>query len=227
MGRPRNKSKKRKVSTQASVPPDYTMWSCNVLDFTTTAALVQKAIESLKTNNNPLDVTLTVDGAFNKGRWASMAAVAHFNVGRALELMFKYLLRRNGKSYPSGYQGHLLTFLHNKLPQLVKERLEAVYQEVRGDKPLLLFRIIRNDVPLPISTDNQVVTSFQSLLAFLDKDAQLAEKAYEGCDPERQGQWRYFLRDITPIAQVIKTVMKNHDSYIQPTEGGEQENQAA
>ncbi|MDE0403854.1 MAG: hypothetical protein OXI53_00900 [Nitrospira sp.] len=227
MGRQRNKANKRKAAARASVPPDYAMLSCNILDFANTALWVQQEIQRQKISDNPQDVRLTVDGARPHVRWSSMAAVAHFNVGRALELMLKFLLQRNGKSYPPGYQGHLLAFLHNKLPQLVKERIEDTYQEMLGGKSLVFYRLIRNDVPLPASTDNQKVTSFQSLLAFLDKDAKLAEKSYELCDPERQGQWRYFVGDIAPLVQVVRIVMDQVDSYTQPTEGGEQENQVA
>lgn len=126
--------------------PDYEALFSNIADFTNTALLVEQEIEKYRVSGNKFDLAMTIDGRTSGNKWASMKTVSHFNLGIALELMLKYLLLRNGRSYPRGKDGHKLTFLHNELERhmpSVTQKLESTYQDITGGSPPDFVALIR------------------------------------------------------------------------------------
>ena len=122
--------------------PDYETLVHNIVDFTTTAMLVEQEIEKYRVSDDKYDVRLSLPEITTGSKWASMKSVSHFNLGTALELMLKYLLLRNGRNYPRGREGHKLTVLYDELHRLpsITRQLETTYQEITGGSPPELCR---------------------------------------------------------------------------------------
>ena len=182
-----------------------------IQDFANTAIFVEEQIKHLRLRDDSLDVVPQTNGRIHHDMWGSMKSVSHFNLGTALELMLKLLLRANGKGKQ---KGHKLTPLHDLLPPQIKRRLESTFQDTKRRLPggceLIAF-ITKSQRPR--SPQNRKLESLRDFLEYFDEDMKLWLMRYSDEMIDQQ-KWCHYLGDLTLFLKLMDRVMGRLDQYI-------------
>ena len=96
----------------------------SIHDFKRTASNIENEITRLGIRHNSLETVSGMENRKHHDMWISLKAVSHFNLGIALELMLKMILTLNGISFANK---HSLVYLHDKIPDKFRRKLQAVY----------------------------------------------------------------------------------------------------
>ena len=161
----------------------YAFLCSNINHFKQTAVFVENAIA--KEDFGPHDVM-------------SMKAVSHFNLGTALELMFKLTLIFNGCRFP---KTHLLADLYDSLPKKEKERLEHLHDKSHGTGKYTLVAMIYSE-NRPEAPPNRDISTLKGTLQYFDQDMKLWRMRYSWEEVAKR-KWRHHLDDISPYVRFI------------------------
>ena len=115
----------------------YRLFYDNIHDFKTTAVHVESELARHGIRSDGDDPVAGMKGRTHRDMWASMKTVSHFNLATALELMLKLLLFLNNvplERIPKGRR-HLLTRLHDEIPEKYQKQLESTFQASRNVLP--------------------------------------------------------------------------------------------
>ena len=182
----------------------------NIHDFKNAAEHVESELRRLGIRYDCWDVVPSTEGRTHHEIWVSLKTVSHFNLGTALELMFKLLLNLNNIPFndiPS-YQRHLLVRLYDKLPN--QHQLEAKYRACRrANKDLQFLAFVSNktaSTDLEYRSPGTGVFRLRGLLEYLDENAKLWKTRYS-YEQMRDIKWRYYLNDISILVDLIDLVM--------------------
>ena len=128
----------------------------------------------------------------------SLKTVSHFNLGVAIELLLKYLLR--WESHVP--RGHGLRELYATLPKSQRDVLEALYHDVMPD--ILTVTILTlSPNPKIEAPEGRLLDSLSAFLEYFDTDMDLATMryVYERFDGDGFAQ---YLPDLSPFLEFIK-----------------------
>jgi len=178
----------------------------SIHDFKCAAVLVESEIRRLDIRCDSDGFVQGMNERKHHDTWVSMKAVSHFNLGTALELMLKLLLARSGESL-SDHEHHELAKLFDNLKEPDQERLEAKYWALRrkyADFSWFIFNRPGSEPPPETRNINRLKGFFE----YLDQEVMIAMKRYHW-ERARDGDWRYYLDDITLIVEFIDWVMKD------------------
>lgn len=196
------------------------LFNC-ILDFANAAILIEREIRCHGLCDNSQDVVPKSNGRTHHDMWASMKSVSHFNLGIALELMLKLLLKLNDKGYE---HIHGLAALLKELPSPVLDRLETTYQDCRSVLPggYELVAFITKPPPAPSSPLNHDLATLKDFFDYFDEDVRLSTKRYSH-ELIEQEEWRHYLKDLSVFIELIDRVMGNIGRYIDPAASAENE----
>ena len=183
----------------------------NIQDFRTTAMLVESEIGRLGLSYNSKDVVDGTNGRLHGDMWASMKTASHFNIEIALELTFKLILRMNEIAIPTGYKGHRLCHLFDRMPEKCREILEDIYRKFRK-APEELVGMASVNSPTQPSLPAVDLSSLRGLLEYLDDYVKIWEKRYSW-ELVDKGDWRHYLLDISVLVELINDVLRDSRKY--------------
>ena len=191
----------------------------SIHDFKTTAFRVESEIKrhGIDESKGGGDVP-GMKGRTHHDMWVSMKTVSHFNLGTALELMLKLLLFLN--KTPLGripkHRRHLLTILHDAIPEKYQKQLESTYQASRSVLPegykLIAFINSASPTPPPEGAPNRDILSLRGFFEYLDEDVILWQKRYSW-ELVEEKRWRHYLSDISVFVELINRVMAGIKRY--------------
>ena len=149
--------------------PAYRLLYNMVHDFRTNAILVESEIKKYGVRHDNMDPIPPMKGRRHAETWVSMKAVSHFNLGTALELMFKLILVINRTDLP---QTHSLSHLYNSLPAEWQRRINSKYREAETECGACVLAAVRSsDTPnRPEGPENRDISSLRAMLAYFDAD---------------------------------------------------------
>ena len=186
------------------------LFNC-ILDFANAAILIEREIRCHGLRDDSQDVVPRSNGRTHHDMWGSMKSVSHFNLGIALELMLKLLLKLNDKDYENI---HGLAKLLKKLPSSVQERLESTYQDSRSVLPggYELVAFITKSSASPQSPLNHDLATLKDFFDYFDEDVRLSTKRYSH-ELIEQEEWRHYLKDLSVFIELIDRVMGDLGQY--------------
>ena len=191
----------------------------NIHDFKTAAMHVESEIRRYGLREDRFDAVPGMNGRTHHEMWLSMKTVSHFNLGTALELMLKLLLRINKvtkANIPCRRDGHYLSKLYAALPEESQKQMESTYRVCRRALPelptLIMFINTASPTPTPPPPPdrppNRGVTTLKGFFEYLDKDAVLWLKRYSW-ETVDQGGWHQYVGDISVFEDLINRVMSD------------------
>ena len=197
----------------------YRLFYDNILDFKTAATQVESEIGRHGIRSDSGDPVPGMNGRAHRDMWVSMKTVSHFNLGTALELMLKLLLRLNNiplTRIPKG-QRHLLTKLHDAVPEKFQNQLESTFQASRSVLPdgweLIAFINTASPALAPGSgPPNRDISCLRGFFEYFDEDAILWQKRYSW-ELVGQGRRRHYVSDISVFVELINRVMRDIERY--------------
>lgn len=176
----------------------------NIIDFKCAAVLVESEISRLKLRCDSSNAVQGMNGRKHHDTWASMKTVSHFNLGIALELLLKLLLVRSYGTVPNH---HELAKLYDALSEKDQKQLESKYRTSRRQSDnFTLFMFNRPGSEPPPETRN--INTLRGFFDYLDREVMISKKRYSW-EQARDGDWRYYLSDITVFVEIIDQVMKD------------------
>ena len=176
----------------------------SILDFKRAAVLVEEEIRRHNIRYDSNDPVQSMTGRKHHTMWVSMKAVSHFNLGTSLELMLKLLLVRSRRTAP---HHHELVKLYEALSEKDRKQLESKYRASRrefGHFALLMFNSPGSEPP----PATRSIGRLKGFLEYLDHDVMISKKRYSW-EQARDGDWRYYLDDITVFIELIEKVMND------------------
>lgn len=176
----------------------------NIHDFKTTAMHVDLEIKRHGIRSDSGDTVPDMQGRKHRDMWVSMKTVSHYNLGTALELMLKLILRLNQMDG----RGHHLAKLYDKAPREHQDQLESAFRRIRdalptGSLTLIAFVDSTTRPPPPLNRD---ISSLRGFFEYFDEDLRWWEKRYSW-ESVQAGRWRHYLSDISPFVELINRVM--------------------
>ena len=129
----------------------------------------------------------------------SMKAISHFNLGTALELMFKLMLISNECPFP---KSHLLADLYDRLPQREQNRLEVLHGKAHGTGKYTLVAMAITSTRPKAPPPNRDISTHRGMLKYFDQDMGLWRLRYSWEEIARE-DWRHHLEDISPYVRFI------------------------
>ena len=186
----------------------------NIHDFKTTAMHIESEIAHHGIRSDSNDPVPGMKGRTHHDMWVSMKTVSHFNLGTALESMLKLLVFLNGSEIP---RNHLLSELHEILPENFQTRLESTYQASKSVVPdawtLVAFL---NTASPALATGacppNREILSLGGFFEYFDEDVILWQKRYSW-ELVGEGRWRHYISDIAVFVELINRVMGDIERY--------------
>ena len=176
----------------------------SILDFKRAAILVETEIKRHNIAYDSDDPVQGMNGRSHHTMWVSMKAVSHFNLGTSLELMLKLLLVRGRRPAPNH---HELAKLYEALSENDRNQLESKYRQSRRefDNSHCSCSIAwtRN-----LRQRHENIAWLKGFLEYLDHDVMISKKRYSW-EQARDGDWRYYLDDITVFVELIDKVMND------------------
>ena len=131
-------------------------------------------------------------------------AASHFNLGTALELMFKLILAIEGKNIP---KEHSLLLLFSQLSQTWQRKVLSSYNRAtEGKSECLIVATQSQDASLGVEPTGGKISSLRDLLSCLDNDLMISTQRYFW-EPIECGRWAQFLDDISVFTDTIDSVM--------------------
>ena len=176
----------------------------NIHDFKRAAVLVESEMRRHDIRYDSDEAVKGMNWRKHHDVWVSMKAVSHFNLGTALELMLKLLLVRSRMPPPSH---HELAKLYDILLDKDRTQLESHYRTSRresADFALLMFNSPGSEPP----PETRSIVKLRGFFEYLDHDVMISKKRYSW-EQTRDGDWRYYLDDITVFVQLIDRVMND------------------
>ena len=176
----------------------------SILDFKRAAVLVETEIKRHNIRYDSDDPVQGMNGRSHHTMWVSMKAVSHFNLGTSLELMLKLLLVRGRRPAPNH---HELAKLYEALSENDRNQLESKYRQSRREFDnfaLLMFNSLDSEPP----PETRNIAWLKGFLEYLDHDVMISKKRYSW-EQARDGDWRYYLDDITVFVELIEKVMND------------------
>lgn len=188
---------------------EYIMLVGDARAFSETAWLVETEIRRLGASP---DHTSPIGGGTkgwpSRTVWESLKTASHFNLGVALELRLKCLLKLKGIQWPSGKDGHMLAKLCDLLPPEIAKRLADLFLESTGDSGIALLAFIHSSTPTPPKRPaNRPLNTLQEFFEYMDGDMALWEKRYSWERVSTQ-VWRHYLDDLRPFLDFVGKVEK-------------------
>ena len=185
-----------------------------IQDFANAAILTEEVITSYKLCDDSHDDVPGTAGRTHHDMWASLKSVSHFNLGIALELMLKLLLKFNDKGYD---HIHGLAALLDALPSAVQQRLESTYQDSRSVLPegYGLVAFLTKPPPRPPLPKSPELATLKDFFKYFDQDVRLSTMRYSH-ELIEQEEWRQYLTKITVFTTFLDRVMENIGRYIDP-----------
>ena len=190
----------------------------NIHDFKTAAMHVESEIKRYDLRGDRFDAVPGMNGRTHHEMWLSMKTVSHFNLGTALELMLKLLLRINKvpkANIPGRRDGHYLSKLYAALPKEYQKQMESTYRACSRTLPELptLFMFINTALPTPAPPPpyrppDRGVATLKGFFEYLDEDAMLWRKRYSW-ETVNEGNWHHYLGDISVFEDLINRVMSD------------------
>ena len=116
--------------------------------------------------------------------------------------MLKLLLLHSGKPAPGH---HKLAKLYGNLDKPDKKQLESKYwasKRESADFALFMFNSLEAEPPPETRSIGRLMWFFE----YLDQEVMISTKRYSW-EQARDGDWRYYLGDITPVVEFIDRVM--------------------
>ena len=185
----------------------------NIHDFKTTAVHIESEIMRHGLNSDTDEEVPGMKGRRHRDMWMSMKTASHFNLGIALELMLKLILRLNRinpADVVQGKQGHFLTKLQDAIPQKYRDQLESKFQDSRGvilnGYELIAF-IHTSSSASPQRPMDRDISSLRGLFEYFDEDMKWWQKRYSW-ELIDKGEWRHYLSDISVLVELINRVMR-------------------
>ena len=173
-------------------------------DFKSAAVLVESEIRRHDIRYDSDDAVEGMNGRKHHDMWVSMKAVSHFNLGTALELMLKLLVVRSRGAAPSH---HELAKLYDALSEKDRKQLEYKYRASRREVAsfaLLMFNSPGSEPP----PETRNIHKLRGFFEYLDQDVMISKMRYSW-EQARDGDWRYYLSDITAFVELIDRVMND------------------
>ena len=188
----------------------------NIHDFKTAAMHVESEIRRYGLRGDNFDAVPGMNGRTQHEMWLSMKTVSHFNLGTALELMLKLLLRIHKvpkAAIPRGSDGHYLSKLYAAVPEKCQKQMGSTYRACLKSLPelptLLMFINTALPPPPPPPPDrppDRGIFTLKGFFEYLDEDAMLWKKRYSWETLDR-GDWNHYLSDISVFEDLINRVM--------------------
>ena len=133
--------------------------------------------------------------------------------------MLKLILFLNDISLegiPKG-QRHLLTKLHDAIPETYQDQLESTFQASSNVLPhgWQLIAFINTATPAHACgsrPENRNISCLRGFFEYLDEDALLWQKRYSW-ELVEKGRWRHYLSDISVFVEIINRVMRDIERY--------------
>ncbi len=135
----------------------------------------------------------------------SMKAVSHFNLGTALELMFKLMLILNKCPFK---KTHLLADLYDLFPKHEQDRLDVLHGKSHGTGRYTLVAMAITTTKPKSPPSNRDISTLRGTLEYFDKDMGLCRMRYSWEEIARE-EWRHHLEDISPYVRFIDENMKH------------------
>jgi hypothetical protein len=174
----------------------------NIHDFKTTAMHVDLEVKRHGIRSDSGDTVPDMQGRQHRDMWVSMKTVSHYNLGMALELMLKLILRLNQMDG----RGHHLAKLYDKIPREYQGQLESAFRLPAGGLKLIAFANSANSTTRPSPPPNRDISSLRGFFEYFDEDLRWWEKRYSW-ESVQAGRWRHYLSDISPFVELINRVM--------------------
>ena len=188
----------------------------SIHDFKTTAAHVESEIKRYGVRSRSVEVVPGMNGRTHHDMWVSMKTVSHFNLGISLELMLKLLVLLNNENNDPIPTHHRLTRLHDEIPEIYQEQLEAVFQECLSVVPngFSSIAFFNSDSPKPVQSSlaNRDIKTLRGFLEYFDQDVMLYLKRYS-YELVQQKEWRHYLSDISVFVELIDHVMRDVERF--------------
>jgi len=135
--------------------------------------------------------------------WESLKTASHFNLGVALELRLKCLLRLNGIKWPPGKEGHMLAKLYGQLPSEITKQLTTQFHESTGGCAITLRAFMHTHTATPPRRPTSVsLDTVEDFLKYMDGDMALWEKRYSWERVSTQ-VWRHYVDDLRPFLDFL------------------------
>ena len=200
--------------------PTLQLLSSNAQDFVQTAVDIEEKIVDLRLKDNSFDFVPDMHGRRHHDMWTSLKTVSHFNLGVALELMFKYVLLLGKIEYE---KGHKLTPLYHRIPEDARINIDTYYEKCLQTHQHGVLLIAFVDTPNPSESEQpfkKSVETLEDLLRYLDEELKIWDKRYSWEYIDKQ-KWRHYIDNIEPIRIFIQLVLtlgnravtKNPDTY--------------
>ena len=174
----------------------------SIIDFRHAAVLVESEIRRHDIRYDS-DVSIQgMNGRKHHDAWVSMKAVSHFNLGTALELLLKLVLVRSRGTAPIY---HELAKLYDALSEEDRKQLESKYRTARRETANFALLMFNNPGSKP-PPETRNINRLRGFLEYLDRDIMISKKRYSW-EQARDGDWRYYLSDITVFVELIDRVM--------------------
>ena len=176
--------------------------------------LVEAEIERRGISEFCFDTLPDPDVRTHHDAWVSMKGVSHFNLGIALELLFKLIYHFNEVSLDEIplNQRHSLATLHDNLPTSIQKQIDSDFRHslrVANKFELISFTIIgsKDQPPLPPPERTHNVFRLKEYLEYLDEVVVIWKKRYSWEEVEA-GRWRFYIGDISVFEEFINRVMQ-------------------
>lgn len=180
--------------------------------FQQSAELVEHEIQRL--NAKPADLS-PIGGATgwpSHSVWESLKTVSHFNLGIALELRLKCLLRLHDIIPDNRHHlAELFDNLREKQP-CTATRLEDLFQQAIYRHPFKLEAYLStDDHRAPEGPRNRALSTLKEFLAYMDEDVQLWNKRYSW-ESLSENQWQHYIDNLAAFfifLNLTETLAKN------------------
>ncbi len=127
--------------------------------------------------------------------WESLKTASHFNLGIALELRLKCLLRLQSSNPGTTHSlACLYDDIHAVKPEFAK-RLEDMFQQSVTDNPFRILAYCRgSDVnQQPESPRNRPINTLKDFFGYFDEDVELSTKRYAWESSSNHHKWHHYI----------------------------------
>ena len=189
---------------------EYVMLVGQARAFAETVWLVESEIQRLGANpNHKSPIGGGTKGWPSQTVWESLKTASHFNLGVALELRLKCLLKLKGATWPPGKDGHMLANLYGLLPPEIAKQLTDLFQESTGGCTITLRAFTNRFLTdkAPKRPPSMSLNTVQDFFKYMDRDMALWEKRYSWERISAQ-VWRHYLDDLRPFLDFLAKAEK-------------------
>ncbi len=187
-----------------------------IQDFANTVTLIEREIKCHGLKYNSHNVVPKSNGRIHQHMWRSMKSVSHFNLGISLELMLKFLLECNNKSYK---HNHKLVCLLKTLPSPIQEQLNITFQDCKTAYPgceLVAFLITKTSPSEdPAEPSTREPKTLEDFFEYFDREVKLETKRY-AYEQLKESAWCHYLGDLSAFIDLIDRVLGDVEKYIIP-----------